>query len=275
MLLDRIRLSADEGLVDEEIAGRQQPAIGRNDVPCRQAHHVARHELLDGDGLLPPIANDLSAEADRLPQRLDSVLRPQLLHDVEDNAQENDGGDDEEARRLPGPRREAGCEEQDENKRVREAMQDLPPKGPSATAQRVIGSVLSEAAYHFLGCKPASSRSKLCKKRLRRNAPGCHASGHGSASWLQARSAYLELFAPLEGLLFRLPLMQRKACWLCRPYKHEPRRCVSHGCVGGQSEPVRARRSCRAPCGSFFSTVPYMCNAKCSSWGSALPQSRR
>jgi hypothetical protein len=149
MLLDRIGLAGEKRLVHEEVPRCQQPAVGGHDVSGREPHSIARHELFDGDGALLAVADDLGAKSNRLPQRLDRVLRPQLLDHIEHYAQEDDDCDDDEAGRLSGPCREAGCEQQNQDERIGEAIKDLPPQRPPSPGQGIIGPAFGQAPFRF------------------------------------------------------------------------------------------------------------------------------
>ena len=128
MLLDREGLTRQESLVDEAIVCREQPAIARHDVSGFKLNDVTGHQPIDGNFAAASIAERLRRKPHGAAKRVNGILGPALLHDIENNAQKDNDDDDDEARHLPGPGREAARKEQDENERIGKAVENLSPE---------------------------------------------------------------------------------------------------------------------------------------------------
>ena len=149
MLLGRVRLSRQQRLIDEEVARGDQPCIRRDDVAGREPHDVARHQLLEMQLALAPVANDERLRRHRAAQRIDRVLRADLLHEVEDHAERHDDDDDDEACRVAGESRESAREQQDQNERIEEAQKELHRERVPLVRERIVGAAPLEPRHRI------------------------------------------------------------------------------------------------------------------------------
>jgi hypothetical protein len=101
MLLHGKGLAGQQGLVDEEILGLHQPPIRRDQIARSQQHEIARDQGLGLDRDLAAVAQHPLHQGDRGPEAIGSLLGPVFLQAVEDDAQQDDHGDDDEAGDSP------------------------------------------------------------------------------------------------------------------------------------------------------------------------------
>ena len=102
LLFSRVGLPGQQGLVDEQIARLQQPAIGGHDVARAKMNHVARDEAVDrhhGLGAIPP---HVRLQGYGTAEGLDRVLGPNLLDEVQHHAEQDDHSDDHETCEIAG-----------------------------------------------------------------------------------------------------------------------------------------------------------------------------
>ncbi len=172
LLFDWVGLAGEERLVHEEIARREQPAIARHEIPGSKLDHVPRHELVDRNLAAASIAKHAGLEPHRAAQRVDGILGPALLDDVEHHAQQDDADDNDKARHLTGPGRETAGKQQDEHERIGKALDRLPPEGTAPVAQCVIGAVFDQPPLGLFGAEAAGCCAELAEEPVEGAVPG-------------------------------------------------------------------------------------------------------
>lgn len=141
VLFGRVRLAGQQGLVDEEVTRFDQPAVGGNNIAGGELHDIARHQLLEMQLALAPRAENQRFRRHRAAERIDGVLRAYLLHEVERNAERDDGDDDEEAGRVAGKRRQRAGKQQDQNERIEEAQDEAHRQRLPLVHHGIVGAV--------------------------------------------------------------------------------------------------------------------------------------
>ena len=96
-----ISLAGEQGFINVEIAGFDQPGIGRHQIARREQNDIAGYDLRRRDVDRLSVAQRLGGKRNLLAQPLSSVLGLALLRHVEDHGHEHDDGDDDEAQQRP------------------------------------------------------------------------------------------------------------------------------------------------------------------------------
>jgi len=162
MLFHGIGFSGQQRLVDEEVLGFEQAAVGRHQVARRQQHHIAGHQLLHRQVLAQIVAQHRGTNRDRLLQAVDGASGAKFLDEIEGHAHQHDGPDDDEAGELAGQRRGSAGRQQDHHQRILEVAQvlqdemllGLNPQGVRAEGQ--------ESPAGLLAAQAQGRRSQLC-----------------------------------------------------------------------------------------------------------------
>ncbi len=81
-LLDRVRLSSEQRLVDEKVVGFEQTRVGRHEVASGQADYISGDQVLGWQVQLPAVAHTAHAERHSFLQRFDGPLRAVFLEEV-------------------------------------------------------------------------------------------------------------------------------------------------------------------------------------------------
>jgi hypothetical protein len=148
VFFNRVGLTREQRLVDEEVPRLQHQAICGHQVACRQQHHIARHQRTDRAFAGPTIAQHRGAHHDRLTQLLGSTVGTVLLHKIQRDAHQDDAADDGEVDRIARQRRDATGRQQNQDQRISEMRQVLPDQGPLTLLAK---TVRPKAAQALLG----------------------------------------------------------------------------------------------------------------------------
>ena len=132
VLFGRVGLAGEERFIDIEIARFDQPAIGGHEIAGREKNDVAGHDLRRGNVDRLSIAKRFGGKRDLLAQPLGGVLGLALLRHVENYGHQHNGGDDDEARNVPGERRYGRREEQNQDQRIAEPLDKVGQQAPAA-----------------------------------------------------------------------------------------------------------------------------------------------
>ena len=89
-------LSGQRGLIDLHLVARQQPGVGRHDVPHAQADDVARHQLTRGRGHPLPVTPHPGLDRQLGLEGVDGLARRVLLGKADDGVRQQEDEDDEE-----------------------------------------------------------------------------------------------------------------------------------------------------------------------------------
>jgi hypothetical protein len=124
MLVARVGLPGQRGLVHLERLRRKDPAVARHHVAGVEHHDVAGDDLLGVHGRDLPVTPDLDLDLDPVDQPRDRHRRAVLLPPAEQAAQHDDQQDDRRVDPVAQQEREHGRGDQDEHDRLGE----LPPQ---------------------------------------------------------------------------------------------------------------------------------------------------
>ena len=138
-LFNRIGLAGQQTLVDEEIPGLNDPAVGRHQVSGGKHDDVAGNELIGANGDLPSIAQGLLFQRHRDLELIGGLFGPVLLHAVEQNTEQHHGRNDHQAGNIAGKRGDYGRSEQNQHQRIAEPAQNL----RSSEKRRWLSSLLA------------------------------------------------------------------------------------------------------------------------------------
>ena len=122
-----VGLTRQQCLVDIEIPAFEQPRVGWDKIAGDEFDNIAGYELVDRHRDIRSIATNGRLHGDRLAQRLNRVLCPNLLDEVEDDAEHDDTNDDDEACHVTSRRGHRTRDEKDDDQRIAEAGEELKP----------------------------------------------------------------------------------------------------------------------------------------------------
>ena len=145
VLVARVGLAGQRGLVGLQGLGGEHPAVARHDVAGVQHHDVARHHLVGAHRHHPPGSPDLDVHLHPVEQPGDGHGGPVLLPEPQEAAEQHDGGDDERVDPVAEDEREPGGHEEDDHHRLGELSAQLTPDRPG-TAGRSGAVALSQGA---------------------------------------------------------------------------------------------------------------------------------
>ena len=97
------RFSREGRLLDVQVAGRQEPAIGRHEVAGGEADHVSGNHFASSDFLPGAVAEHGRGDGDTLAEPNHGLARPVGLEEVDAGAGENDRDNDAGTDRIPDP----------------------------------------------------------------------------------------------------------------------------------------------------------------------------
>ena len=134
LLLDRIWLARQQGLVDLRAVDRERDAIGRHQIAGGEQHDVAGHDVGDWQFDRLAVAQDLGTERDRPLERVRGRFGAMFLHHVEASRQDDDEDNDRKARDIACRTGNRGGGKQDRDQRIGEAAEKIeqqvaPPLG--------------------------------------------------------------------------------------------------------------------------------------------------
>ena len=104
ILFGRIRLAGQKRFIDVEVAGFDQPGIGRYEIASREKNDIAGNDIRRWNVDCAAIAKHFGGKRHLLAQTLSSILGLALLCHVEDHGHQHDDCDNDEARNVPGER---------------------------------------------------------------------------------------------------------------------------------------------------------------------------
>ena len=158
LLGGRRGLAGERRLVDVQVVGVDDPAVGRHDVSRSQVHEVAPHDIVDGDLQLLAVADDSRTQREPRLQGPDCRLRTCLLDEPEDGAHDHDCEDDRGVDLVADDQAHQARADEDEDERARDlGDEDREACAPSSSADR-IGTVGAEALGRLCGGQTRSSR---------------------------------------------------------------------------------------------------------------------
>ena len=130
VLLDRVGFARQQSLVDVEVAGLEEPAVGWHEITGREQDDVAGHQLGGWQFLVATVPQDPDGERNALAQRFRRRLGAVLLHEVDENGEDDDRRDHQEAGTILHQRRNRRGEQQDQDERIGEATEQVENQAP-------------------------------------------------------------------------------------------------------------------------------------------------
>ena len=118
ILFGRIRLASQKRFIDVEVAGFDQPRVGRYEIASGEKNDIAGNNIRRRNVDCAAIAKHFGGKRHLLAQTLCSILGLALLCYVEDHGHEHDDRDNDEARNVAGERRYRRCEQQNQDQRI-------------------------------------------------------------------------------------------------------------------------------------------------------------
>ena len=157
-LLGWQRLAGERGLLHVEVAGLEEPGVGRHAVAGGEPHDVARHDGPARDVSPATIPQDARHRRHRVAEALGRAVRACGLHEVEHEAERDHDDDDRGVRALAerGGDRARGQEHDDEG--VAEGGEGPADDRGAAGSGRLVGSHVGEAA---LGLARGQARERI------------------------------------------------------------------------------------------------------------------
>ena len=145
-LVSRQRFPREHGLLNREIARLHQACVGRNQIPRREPHQVARDDLPQRDLLPGAVAERGGGRSDRGSQLLGRPLRAVGLPEIDADTQQDDRDDDPRIDILAEPDGNRAGREQDHDQRVGEEPRDLDHCREAACGRRLIRTIFGQAS---------------------------------------------------------------------------------------------------------------------------------
>ena len=117
VLLHRDGFAGQGGLVDLQRACRGKQDVGGHHAACLKDHIVAGDQLFRGDLLLGAVPDDDCGGDAQVFQRLNRLLRRDLLDRPDDTVGDHDDGNDHGIHDLPRREGDSGCDDQQNDQR--------------------------------------------------------------------------------------------------------------------------------------------------------------
>ena len=154
VFLDRVGLAREVGLLDEEVARLQHPAVGGDQVARGEEHDVPLHDLRDRHVDLATIAHHPRVHGHRGAQLLGNPGGSDLLHEVDRDRRDHEPDHDERACEFSrGGVDDAGTE-QDQDQRVAEVCEVLEPECSHRPAREPVRPGACQAEAGILRSEP-------------------------------------------------------------------------------------------------------------------------
>jgi len=173
-LLDWHRLTGHRRLRNEQVAGAQHAAVGRDHVTGRQADDVARDQVAQRDLLRRGLrgrggrclrgrraraaADHRGGVADHRTQALGGAVRAALLHEADHGAQHHHGGDHHRGLGVRTQIGQCGQCRQQQVERIQIAAPQVQPGRQWRLVLDVVGAVAGQAAGRLGGVQPVGLR---------------------------------------------------------------------------------------------------------------------
>ena len=132
------RLAGQGGLIHAEVVGFDQSQVGRGDVAAFLEHHVAGHQVVDGDFPLLSVAADAHAARPHFAQGLHRADRPPLGGESDQPVEQHDRQYGNALGQFPhGERQHGGYQEHHENHALELIEQDPPGTATTGLAKPI------------------------------------------------------------------------------------------------------------------------------------------
>ena len=155
LLFDRLRLAGQGRLVDPQLIGLHQPHVGGHDIADIQTQNIPRHDVCCRDTVPLPVALHHGVGRPHLLERIQGLLRLDLLHEADGRVEEDQEGDGDAVHQVPGVQRQGRAEQQDDQQRILELTQKQQQRGHLGRLGQCIGSVLAQALTRLVAVQPA------------------------------------------------------------------------------------------------------------------------
>ena len=114
-------------------------AVGRNEIAGAEQDDVAGNDGLRGDRRLFSVADDAGLKRDGFGKFFGGTVGAVLLDEIEEDAGEHDGVDDDEAGRVSGDGGEDAGDEKNKNERVSEVREEFEDDGAACLPPMMLG----------------------------------------------------------------------------------------------------------------------------------------
>ena len=142
VLLNRLRLAGECGLLDAQIDTLDHAHVGGDEVACLQGDYVAGDQVAGRDLLELAIAEGAHVGDGEFLERGDGLLGAVLLEEAEDGKEHNNGEDGPRLEELAKEEREGSGADQDQHHHVRELLPEDAQGALSTFLDELIGAVL-------------------------------------------------------------------------------------------------------------------------------------
>ena len=164
---DRHRLPGQDALVALALVDVEQTQVGRNQGSDAERHHVARHEVRDGNPTCLAVPPNLCLLSDLSPKRSHGYFRPVFVEEPEADAEEDDHGDDDRIGASAGEPRHERRPEQKEQDRVPNLAKEDRRRTHTMNGQRIRAKP-TKSLLDLVGCEPFRAATKSGEDFLRR-----------------------------------------------------------------------------------------------------------
>ena len=138
------RLARERRLVDVQVVGVDDPDVGRHDVSRAQQHEVVADDVVHGDLLPGPVADDGRVQRQAGLEGGHRGLGPGLLDEAQHRAQGDDREDDAGRHRVAHDQADQARRDKDEHERARDLGDEDGEERPAASAADRVRAVESE-----------------------------------------------------------------------------------------------------------------------------------
>jgi hypothetical protein len=212
LLLDRLGLAGERGLVHLQVDDLDQARVGRQAVAGAQQHDVPGHQLPRRDLGLLAVAQGGGGGRGHAVQRLDGALGAELLRERQQHGEEQDGGDGHRLDFVAEDRGDGRGGDEDEDEDVLELLEQDPPRRDAAGGLQLVGAVRRQPPRR-LGAGQSGGRRLLLRegRGLGERVRGQRRNGGGSGHGLLCRRPAPTAGPPRATLTYRARRGMRRA----------------------------------------------------------------